>query len=31
LLVLRGERIAAMAVGALPLRELEDLVAHSLG
>jgi hypothetical protein len=31
LLVLRGEKIVAIAVGCLPLRELEPLIAHSLG
>jgi hypothetical protein len=31
LLVLRGEKIVAIAVGCLPLREPEPLIAHSLG
>jgi hypothetical protein len=31
LLVLRGGKVVAMAVGCLSLRELEHLIAHSLG
>ena len=31
LLVLRGDEIVAIAVGCLPLRELEQLIARSLG
>ena len=31
LLVRRGEKILAMAIGCLPLRELEQLIVHSLG
>lgn len=30
-LVLRGDKIVAIAIGCLPLRELEQLIAHSLG
>jgi len=30
LVVLRGEKVVGMAVGCLPLRELEQLLAQSL-
>jgi len=29
--MLRGEKVVAIAIGWLPLRELEQLIAHSLG
>jgi hypothetical protein len=31
LLMLRGEKVVAMAIGYVPLREIEHLIAHSLG
>ena len=31
LLMLRGEKVVAIAIGCLPLREIEQLIAHSLG
>jgi len=29
--MLRGEKVVAIAIGCLPLREIEQLIAHSLG
>jgi len=30
-LMLRGEKVVAIAIGCMPLREIEQLIAHSLG
>jgi len=29
--MLRGEKVVAIAIGCLPRREIEQLIAHSLG